>query len=103
MTDLLDRIQHRGIDEAFDETAIAVHSFSGAIVLATLQKATRQQVINAYNLVGDEVVQLDQIIAVYQSKGGGGRKDYLDTFVAGLLVYADATITKAQLMTILEI
>jgi len=103
MTDLLDRIQHKDIDEAFDETAIPVHAFTGSTILATKGFATKQQIINAFNLVGDEIVQFDAIIAVYQGKTGGGKKDYLDTWSASLLVYGAGIINKAQLKTILEI
>lgn len=101
MTDLLDRIQHVGIDVALD--AIPVHAFSGAVTLATLGFVTRQNIIDKWTLVGDEVVQLDEIIAVYQGKNKTGQVDYLQTIIAGFLVYEDNTINKTQLMTILEI
>ncbi len=103
MTDLLDRIQNPDfIDDGVSEQ-IPVHAFTGAVVLATLGFVIRQNVIDKWTLIGDEVVQLDAIIAVYQGKNTNDKKDYRDTITAGLLVREDGTITKAQLETMLEI
>jgi len=106
MTDLLDRLknpdqQSLGIPRP---QQIGNHPFSGTIVLATLGFVTRQNVIDTFTLVGDEVVQLDAMIAVYQGKPNAAQKaDYLQTIIAGLLVRETGIITKTQLETILEI
>ncbi len=102
MTDLLDRIVNPDTD-TLGLDPIGVHPFSGTIVLSTLGFVTRANVISRFTLVGDEVVQLDAMIAVYQGKNQNQRSDYLQTIVAGFLVREDGTITKAQLETILEI
>ena len=101
MTDLLDRISN---PDSVTLSEIPVHTITGAIVLATLGHVTRQNIIDKWTLVGDEVVQLDAIIAVYSGKSNANLKqDYLDALTGSLLVREDGTITKAQIMTILEI
>lgn len=103
MTDLLDRISNPNTAALLIDS-IPVHAFTGAVVLAVQGFVTRQNIINKWILVGDEVVQLDAIIAVYQGKAGSNQKqDYIDSLVASLLVREDGTITKAQVETILEI
>jgi len=104
MTDLLDRLKNPDNEPLGITNIIAVHRFTGAVVLAELGFATRQNIIDAWNLVGDEVIQMDAIIAVYNGKQNNNQKqDYIDAFVAGLLVREGGIITKAQLETILEI
>ncbi len=103
MTDLLDRIQNPDIISP-DINPISAHAFTGAVTLAVLGHVTRQAIINKWTLVGDEVVQLDAIIAVYAGKSNANQKqDYVDAIIASLLVREDGTITKAQVETILEI
>ncbi len=102
MTDLLDRISNPDTIGLLVDP-IPVHAFVGAVVLATLGFVTRQNVIDKWTLVGDEVVQLDAIITVYQGKNNNGKIDYRDTVSSSLHVREDGTITKAQVETILEI
>lgn len=106
MTDLLDRWKNQQQDSLGipSDKIIGNHYFSSMVVLASLGVATRQNIIDQYTLVGDEIVQLDQIIAVYQGKPNAAQKgDYLQTVIAGAMVREANFITKAQLETILEI
>lgn len=103
MTDLLDRIKNPDTG-TLGLVSIGVHYFSGEAILTSLGLRTRQNLIDRWTLIGDEVVQLDAIIAVYQGKPNAAQKgDYLQTIIAGLLVREDGTITKAELETMLEI
>jgi len=85
--------------------SIPTHAFSGAIFLATTgEPPDRSGIINQWSLIGDEVVQLDAIIAVYQGKSTEALKDrYIGRLISSLLVYEDNTISKTQTESILEI
>ena len=106
MTDLLDRLKNPDQDGLGipQDKEISNHFFSGMITLATLGIVTRQNIIDTYTLVGDEIIQLDAIIAVYQGKPNAAQKsDYQQTFIAGSLVREAGFITKVQFQNLLEI
>lgn len=51
---------------ATDATKIGVHRFGAALRQMAGGQLTRQQVIDAFQLAGDDVTQLDALIATYQ-------------------------------------
>jgi len=105
MTDLLDRIKHRGMNISLE--SIDVHHFSSALALAALATTgapNRQNIIDEWTLVGDEIVQLDALIAVYVNKSNANQKqNYIQVIINGFMVYETQIINKAQLETLLEI
>lgn len=51
---------------AQDATKIGVHRFGAALRQMAGGQLTRQQVIDAFQLAGDDVTELDALIATYQ-------------------------------------
>ena len=52
-----------------DATKISVHRFGAALRQLAAGELTRQQIIDAFLLVGDDVTQFDALIATYQAMG----------------------------------
>jgi hypothetical protein len=50
---------------AVDDTKISVHRFGASLRQFAAGQLTRQQVIDGFQLVGDEVTELDAMIATY--------------------------------------
>lgn len=56
---------------AQDATKISVHRFGAALRQMAASQLTRQQIIDAFVLVGDDVTQFDALIATYTAMGTG--------------------------------
>lgn len=52
---------------ATDSTKISVHRFGAALRQFAAGQLTRQQIIDAFQLAGDDVTNLDALIASYQA------------------------------------
>jgi len=52
---------------ATDESKITVHRFGAALRQMAGGQLTRQQIIDAFQLAGDDITQLDAMIATYQA------------------------------------
>jgi hypothetical protein len=50
---------------ATDDTKINVHRFGAALRQFAAGQLTRQQIIDGFSLVGDDIVNLDALVATY--------------------------------------
>ncbi len=75
---LYQRVTSEGADK------ITVHRFGAALRQMAAGQLTRQQIIDGFALAGDDVTQLDALIATYTAMGTGNAanafaKAYMDT------------------------
>lgn len=68
MADLLDRLSHLSEDMTPPRPSISVHAFASSVVMYATGNFTASEMVDTYDLQGDEITQANQVRAVIDSK-----------------------------------
>lgn len=119
MADLIDRLTHLSEGMIPRRQGIAVHAFAADIRMYIAGKRTAQEMIQVYDLQGDELTQANQIRTIIDAKNTTQKIVYasvldavclllghppdLDYPVPNVYFNADGSVIKSRVRTDLEI